>query len=134
MRLLIPSAIMGVVQYITISQARFCKVTITPWPYWVFTLNVLTTRYHICSGSSRHFLAVRTSSLPPIASSGNDSATRELRGWWIRSHEFHGCYWHKHSCRTDYDPVKWNKVIEREEELLKVVTKGRFGVTYFWST
>ena len=36
-------------------------------------------------------------------------------------HGFHGFHgFHKHSCQTDFDPVKWNKVLEREEELLKL--------------
>ena len=43
---------------------------------------------------------------------GYDRRTRTV-------YEFYGCYWHGHSCQRNYDPVKWNKLIERERKLLE---------------
>ena len=32
-------------------------------------------------------------------------------------YEFHGCYWHGHSCHTGYDEEKWNKTLRRDEAI-----------------
>ena len=30
-------------------------------------------------------------------------------------YEFHGCYWHGHSCGSNYNKQKWNKTLERDQ-------------------
>ena len=32
-------------------------------------------------------------------------------------YEYYGCYYHGHSCTTKHDPKKWQKTLERKEEL-----------------
>ena len=32
-------------------------------------------------------------------------------------YEYHGCFWHKHSCHTGYDSEVWNKTLERENAI-----------------
>ncbi len=32
-------------------------------------------------------------------------------------YEFHGCFWHGHSCGTNYDEEKWNRTLEREQAI-----------------
>ena len=41
---------------------------------------------------------------------GFDSATNTI-------FEFYGCYYHGHECNDEFDPEKWSKTIEREQEL-----------------
>ena len=30
-------------------------------------------------------------------------------------YEFHGCFWHGHSCHANYDEEKWSKTLERDQ-------------------
>ena len=32
-------------------------------------------------------------------------------------YKYNGCFWHKHFCRSDYDPTVWDKTVAREETL-----------------
>ena len=32
-------------------------------------------------------------------------------------YEFHGCFWHGHSCHTGYDEEKWNQTLKRDEAI-----------------
>ena len=32
-------------------------------------------------------------------------------------YEFHGCFWHGHSCGTNYDEEKWNRTLERDQTI-----------------
>ena len=41
---------------------------------------------------------------------GNDQTTKTV-------YEYHGCFWHKHFCQSNYDTEMWNKTIELEETL-----------------